>query len=207
MPKSTPKPLKRGVTLKQTLPYIFLIAGIIGCAASFALTYDKIQVLKNPAYHPSCNINPILSCGSVMKTQQASLLGVPNTIFGLMGFSALATLGLALLAGAAFKKWLWLSINYVALAGFCFFVYLFFEGVYRIHAICPICFAVWMIVPPVLWYTTLYNVGEGNLKLGLLPPKVKTWLRLHHGDVLLVWYLFIFGLLLTRFWYYWKTVI
>jgi hypothetical protein len=142
-----------------------------------------------------------------MKTQQASLLGVPNTIFGLMGFSALITLGIALLAGATFRKWLWLVINAGVLAGFGFFLYLFFEGVYRINALCPFCFAVWMVIPPVLWYTTLYNLEQENLKLGYIPVKVKTWLRRHHGDVLLVWYLFIFTLLLTHFWYYWKTII
>jgi len=198
---------KKKPTLKQVLPYIFIVAGIIGCVASFALTYDKIQVLKNPSYRPSCNISPILSCGSVMKTEQASVLGVPNTIFGLMGFSALATLGVTLIAGATFRRWLWRTVNAAALAGFCFFVYLFFEGVYRIDAICPYCFVVWMIVPPVLWYTTLYNLDEGNLKLGFIPARIKSWVRGHHGDVLLVWYLFIFTLLLTHFWYYWKTVL
>ena len=199
--------IKRNITLKQTLPYIFIIVGIIGCVASFALTYDKIQVLKNPAYIPSCNINPILSCGSVMKTEQASLLGVPNTIYGLMGFSALVTIGTVLLAGATFRRWLWLVINVGALAGFCFFIYLFLQGVYRINTICPFCFAVWMIMPPLLWYTTLYNVAEGNLRLKYIDIRVKTFLQRHHGDVLLLWYLIIFILLTTHFWYYWKTII
>jgi uncharacterized membrane protein len=198
---------KKGITLKQTLPYIFLIAGIIGCIASFALTYDKIQVIQNPNYRPSCNINPILSCGSVMKTQQASLLGVPNTIFGLMGFSALSTLGVALLAGASFRRWLWRTINVGLLAAFGFFIYLFFEGVYRINALCPYCFVVWMIVPPLLWYTTLYNIAEGHLKLRFINANLTKFLQRRHGDVLLVWYLFIFTLLLTHFWYYWKTVL
>ena len=198
---------RKKITLNQTLPYIFLIAGIIGCIASFALTYDKIQVLINPAYQPACNITPILSCGSVMKTRQASLLGVPNTIFGLMGFSGLGVLGIVLLAGASFRRWLWLAINAGALLGFSFFIYLFFQGVYRINAICPYCFVVWMIVPPVLWYTTLYNLREGHLKLRLIKPKVRAFLFRHHGDILLVWYLFIFGLLLNHFWYYWKTLV
>ncbi len=191
--------------LAQALPYIFLVVGIVGTIASFALTYDKIQVLKNPAYVPSCNINPILSCGSVMKTEQASLAGVPNTIFGLMGFSALTSLAVAMLAGAKFRRWLWLTINAGALLGFSFFLYLFFEGVYRINAICPYCFVIWMVVPPLLWYTTLYNLREGHIKF--VSPRLKVFLLRHHGDILLVWYLFIFSLLLTHFWDYWKTLI
>lgn len=192
--------------LKKILPYVFVAAGIIGLVASFALTYDKIQVLKNPAYIPSCNINPIISCGSVMKTEQASLLGVPNTIFGLMAFSMLTTLGIVLLAGATFKRWLWQFINAGALAGFLFFVYLFFEAVYRLHTICPYCFVVWMIVPPVLWYTTLYNLREGHIKLRL-GASAKDFLIKRHGDILLSWYLIVFLILLTHFWYYWKTLL
>jgi uncharacterized membrane protein len=195
------------LALRQTIPYIFIVAGVIGAIASFTLTYDKIQVLKNPAYHPACNINPILSCGSVMNTEQASVLGVPNTIFGLMAFSMLLTLGVVLLAGATFKRWLWLVINVGALGGFLFFLYLFFQALFRIHAICPYCFVVWLIVPPTLWYVTLYNLAENNLRLKYVRPAFKTWLQRHHGDVLVGWYLMFFAILLVKFWYYWQTLV
>jgi uncharacterized membrane protein len=198
---------KKQITLQVALPYIFIIAGIIGCIAAFALTYDKIQVLKNAAYVPSCNINPILSCGSVMKTEQASILGVPNTIVGLMGFSALVTLGLVLATGSKLNKKFWLVINAAALVGFGFFLYLFFQGVYRINAICPWCFVVWMVVPPVLWYTTLYNLREGNIKTKLISKKTNSFLQRHHGDIMMAWYAMIAALLLNHFWYYWKTLI
>ncbi len=191
--------------LRLVLPYIFLLVGIIGSVSSFVLTYDKIHLLKDPTYVPSCNINPILSCGSVMKTEQASLLGVPNSLFGLMAFSALTVLGLVLLTRAVLSRWLWLLINGAAFAGFAFFLYLFFQGVYRINAICPYCFVIWMIMPPLLWYTTLYNISEGHINLP--STKIKLFLNKHHGDILTVWYLFIFSLLLTHFWYYWRTVL
>jgi uncharacterized membrane protein len=194
-------------TLNQTLPYIYLVAGVIGLVASFVLTHDKIQVLQDPTYSPACNINPILSCGSVMKTQQASVLGVPNTIFGLIAFSMLFMLGIVLSQGAVLKRWLWLAINAGALAGFLGFIYLYFQAVFRIHAICPYCFAVWLIVPPVLWYTTLYNLRAGHLKVTYVKPRLKNWVQRHHGDILLVWYLVFFGILLDRFWYYWSTLI
>ena len=47
-----------------------LIAGVIGLVSSMTLTVEKIDLLANPSYVPSCNINPILSCGSVMVTPQ-----------------------------------------------------------------------------------------------------------------------------------------
>jgi uncharacterized membrane protein len=195
------------VTLQKALPYLYVCVGVLGIVASFTLTYDKIHVMSDASYVPSCNINPVLSCGSVMKTQQASLLGVPNTIFGLMGFSMLTMLGIVLLAGATFKRWLWLLLNLGTAIGFVFFSYLFFQAIFRIHAICPYCFVVWLIVPPVLWYTTLYNLQSGNLRAKYLKSRNKQWILRHHGDILVVYFLVFFGIILNRFWYYWQTLI
>jgi uncharacterized membrane protein len=179
--------------LKQTLPFIYIATGTVGLVASFTLTYDKIHVLQNPNYSPGCNISPILSCGSVMSTEQASALGVPNTIFGLIAFSMLIMLGIVLWQGAIIKRRLWLLVNVGALLGFLGFVYLYFQAVFRIHAICPYCFTVWLIVPPILWYTTLYNLREGHIKAKYIKPNVKSWMLRHHGDILLVWYIVFFG--------------
>lgn len=192
--------------IAKNLPYIFIVASIIGLLASFVLTYDKIHYLKNPSYVPSCNINPIISCGSVMKTQQADLLGVPNTLFGIAGFSTLLILGLVTVSGSKIHKRLWQLVNIVVAIGFSFFIYLFFEGVYRIHAICPYCFAVWLVMPPVLLYTTLYNLQAGNIRLGL-SHKIRVFLLRFHWEFLTIWYVIFFGILLTHFWYYWKTLI
>ncbi len=198
---------KRELTLKIILPYILIFAGIVGGVASFALTYDKIHVLQDPAYSPGCNLNPILSCGSVMRTEQASLLGVPNTIFGLVAFSMLLTFGVLLAGGAKVKRWVWIGAQFGAVAGVIFMHYLFFQGVYRINAICPWCFVVWMITIPTFWYLTLYNLRERIVKLPSRLEPVNAFAQKHHGDILIVWYLVIFGILLEHFWYYWSTLI
>mgnify|MGYP005613693935 CR=1 FL=1 len=201
------KVAKDKLTLPRVLPYLLIVAGIIGCIASFVLTYDKLQVLQNANYEPSCNINPILSCGSVMKTEQASLFGVPNTVFGLVAYSMLFTFGVLLAGGAKVKKWVWLGAQLAAVVGVIFMHYLFFQGVYRINAICPWCFVVWMITIPTFWYITLYNLREKNIKLPAALEPVSTFVQKHHGDVLVIWYLVIFGILLEHFWYYWSTLL
>lgn len=198
---------KSKLILANILPYILIIAGIIGSIASFVLTYDKIHVIQDPNYSPGCNLNPILSCGSVMKTEQASLLGVPNTIFGLIAFSILFTFGVLLASGAKVKKWVWLGAQLAVTVGVVFMHYLFFQGVYRINAICPWCFAVWMVTIPVFWYVTVYNLKERVIKLPIILAPIRTFILRHHGDMLIVWYLIIFGLLLEHFWYYWSTLI
>lgn len=198
---------KKYLTLPTLLPYLLIVVGIVGCVSSFALTYDKIQVLQNPGYDPSCNLNPILSCGSVMKTEQASLLGVPNTIFGLVAFSMLLTFGVLLASGAKVKKWIWLAAQMGAIVGVLFMHYLFFQGVYRINAICPWCFVIWMITIPTFWYITLYNLRERIIRLPIKLEPIATFAQQHHADVLIVWYLAIFGVLIEHFWYYWSTLL
>ena len=52
--------------------------------ASLTLTVEKIELLIDPSYVPSCSINPVLSCGSVMVTHQASVFGFPNPLIGIV---------------------------------------------------------------------------------------------------------------------------
>lgn len=194
-------------TLAQTLPYILILCGLLGLAASFLLTHDKLKVLQDPAYDPFCNINPIFSCGSVMKTEQASLFGVPNTLFGIAAFSALTTLGFMLAAGARLKRWMWVGIQIAATVGVVFMHYLFFQGVYRINALCPWCLVVWMITIPCFWYITLYNLRENHIRLPLKFKKYGSWMQINHGNILILWYMIIFGIILERFWFYWSTLL
>ncbi len=193
--------------INKYIPYVLIICGIIGLLASFILTYDKIQVLKDPGYNPPCNINPVLSCGSVMKTEQASILGVPNSIFGIMGFTALVTFGFLMLSGAKFSKWIWQSAQFISLVGVIFMHYLFFQGVYRINAICPWCFVTWMITIPIFVFITAYNIENNNLPLPKSMNGVAKFIKNNYINILLAWYTVIFLILLNEFWYYWQTLI
>lgn len=195
--------------INTLLPYLLLAAGLIGLIASFMLTYDKIHVLQDPSYQPGCNLSPLFSCSSVMSTSQASLLGVPNTIFGLIAFSGLSMFGLGLVAGAVYKRWLWVGAQVGASLGVVFMHYLFFQAVFRIHAICPWCFVVWMITIPIFWGITLYNIRAEHLGMSRLgfTNGVARFVCRYQIDLLVLWYLAIFGVLLVKFWYYWRTLL
>lgn len=191
------------ITLRQALPYILIIAGIIGLISSFALTWDDLKIAQNPAYRPSCNLNPIISCGSVMTSPEGGVFGFPNSWGGLAGFAALATVGFAILAGAEFKRWFWLGLEAGTIFGIGLVHWLFYASVYRISALCPWCMTVWVITITTFLYVTLYNIEQGVIKL----PKGKwqaaaNFVRQHHIDILVLWLLIIGGLILKHFWYY-----
>jgi uncharacterized membrane protein len=99
----------KSITLAKALPWLLVVGGIIGLLCSFILTVDKMAVLRNPNFHPICNLNPVLSCGSVMSSSQASAFGFDNTFVGLAGFAVLVTTGVTILAGAQLKRWYWLG--------------------------------------------------------------------------------------------------
>jgi uncharacterized membrane protein len=190
-------------TLYRTLPWILLIGGIIGVFCAGVLTSEKIQLLKHPASQLGCDLNPIVACGPVINTPQASAFGVPNPFLGLAGFAVVATVGAAMLAGAAFRRWFWLSLQAGTLFAAGFVTWLQFETIFRIGALCPYCMVVWAVTIPIFWYTTLYNLREGHIKVS---PKLKNFVLRHHGDILAGWYLIIIAVILNHFWYYWKTL-
>jgi uncharacterized membrane protein len=190
-------------TIPKALPFILIIVGIIGYTSAFVIMFDKVKILDNPSYVPSCNLNPIISCGSVMQSKQANAFGFPNPFIGLGAFPVVALVGVAMLAGAKFKRWFWLGLNAGLLFAVCFVHWLFFESVYRIQALCPWCMAVWVSSITAFWYVTLYNIDQKNIKLKKgKAQSTYDWIRRHHLDILVAWFLIIAGLILKHFWYY-----
>jgi uncharacterized membrane protein len=193
----------QSVTLQKTLPYILLIGGIIGYICAFIIMFDKVRILNNPHYIPSCDLNPIISCGNVMQSKQANAFGFPNPFIGLGAFPVVAVIGGAMLAGAKFKRWFWLGFNAGLVFALGFVHWLFFESVYRIHALCPWCMVVWGVSITCFWYVTLYNLDH---KYNTLPhrqlQKACAWIRKHHLDILVLWFIIIAILILKHFWYY-----
>lgn len=191
------------LNLEKYLPVILLAGGILGFLASFILTIETIRSLQNPGYTPGCSLNPILSCASVMKSDQSSVFGFTNSLIGIGGFAGLMTVGLVLTAGARFKFWFWIAIQGAVTLGLIFTHWLIFESLYRIGSLCPFCMVVWSVTIPIFWYLTLYN-----LKLSKYSKNsVFLFTYRHHMDILILWFLMIFGLILNRFWYYWSTLI
>lgn len=189
-------------TLETTLPWLLIIFGIIGLVAAYVITDEKFKLLVNPNYHPACSINPIISCGSVMQSKQAAVFGFPNPFIGLAAFPVLIATGAAMLAGAKLKRWYWLGLEAGAVFGLGFVHWLFFESVYRIHALCPYCMGVWVVTIGTFIYVTLYNLRTGHIKTPAKLRRTVGFIGRHHGDVYVLWLLVIAALILHHFWYY-----
>ncbi len=195
------------ITLGKALPYILLIGGIIGVLCAGILTVEKINLLKNPGIQLNCDLNPIVACGPVINTPQASAFGFANPVIGLVGFAVVVTIGAALLAGATFKRWFWLGLQAGTVFGIGFVTWLQYQSIFNIGALCPFCMVVWSVMIPIFWYTTLYNLREGRIKTSGKLNVIAGFMQRYHGEVLLTWYLIIIGIITVHFWYYWETLI
>jgi uncharacterized membrane protein len=146
----------------RSTPWVLLVFAVVGLFASFQLTVDKVALLADPDFVPSCNINPVLSCGTIILTEQASLFGFPNPLIGLTGYSVIITLAVLMISKVLIPNWVWLGLNLGALAGMAFVAWLAYESLYVIGALCPWCMVAWMSTIFIFWITTAENAARGR---------------------------------------------
>lgn len=194
--------IKKRLPLAKFMPWLLVIGGFIGLICSFIIMFEKLELLNNPAYTPSCDLNPVISCGSVMASDQSNAFGFPNPIIGLISFPILITTGMVLLAGAQLKRWYWMGLELGTIFGLGFVHWLFYQSVYTIGALCPYCIVVWAVTITTFWYVTLYNIQLNFAHIPARLEKAAVFVRQHHADILVLWFLIIAGLILKHFWYY-----
>ncbi|MFC5753135.1 vitamin K epoxide reductase family protein [Actinomadura rugatobispora] len=188
----------------RMLPWLLLVGGAAGLLAAFVLAVEKIALLKDPGHVPSCSINPVFSCGSVMNTPQAEAFGFPNPLLGVAAFAMVVVAATAMLAGTLRARWWWLGLQAGVTFGLLFVHWLIYQSLYAIGALCPYCMVVWAVTVPLFWYVTLHNLDQGHLPG---PRRVVDAVTGLHAVPLVVWFLTIITLIGTRFWSYWTTLL
>jgi uncharacterized membrane protein len=157
----------RTVGSSRAFALLLVIAGAAGLLAAWVITIDEHKILEGKltgkTFTPSCSLNPIVSCGSVMESDQASVFGFPNPMLGLVCYGIVICVGMSLLARARFPRWYWLTFNAGTLFGVCFITWLQFESLYRINALCLWCCLAWVGTLTAFWHTTSFNVRNGLL--------------------------------------------
>jgi len=189
-------------TLARLLPYIIIVASIVGLIASAVLIYDQVQIWQTPNYSAPCDLNPILSCGSVINSKDGHVFGIPAPFFGLIMFPALATMGIVMASGIKLKRWLWIGMQIALTGGVIFALWLFWVSLYKIHALCPYCLGTDAAIYTMAWYVTLYNIEQGYIFNNRKLNKFNHFIRKHHLDILIGIFLFTGAFILHHFWYY-----
>ena len=190
-----------GVAVRATSAWWVLIAGVVGLISSATLTIEKIEILVNPAYVPSCSINPVLSCGSVMITPQASAFGFPNPLIGIASFSVVVVAGVLAVAKVRLPRWFWVGLAIGTALAVVFIHWLIFQTLYRIGALCPYCMVVWAVTIPLL--VVVSSIALRPLAGNAVARVLYTW----RWSLVTLWFTALLLLILVRFWNYWSTLI
>lgn len=191
----------------RSLAWLLLVGGAIGFTAAFVLVVEKIALIADPSYVPSCSLNPVLSCGSIMSTSQAEVFGFPNPLIGVATFAVLMSTGAALLAGARLARWYWIGLQVGATLGLAFVVWLIAQSIYVIGALCPYCMVVWAVVVPVFLYATLRNATAGVLGARVARSAAVRVAAEWHAVVLVAVAALVTLLIGAEFWSYWSTLL
>ncbi|HEX3289098.1 MAG TPA: vitamin K epoxide reductase family protein [Mycobacterium sp.] len=192
---------RSGVEVRTASAVWVLIAGVLGLAAALTLTIEKIEILINPNYVPSCSINPVLSCGSVMVTKQASAFGFPNPLIGIVAFTVVVVTGVLAVAKVRLPRWYWAGLAIGTLLGVAFIHWLIFQSLYRIGALCPYCMVVWAVTIPLLVVVASITL-QPRLENGV-GRFVYQW----RWSFVTLWFTALILMILVRFWNYWSTLI
>ena len=173
-----PEPYQAGPVRHRWTYVEMLASSIIGLIASLVLSIEALELAKDPFADLSCNINAVLSCGTVGSSWQASLLGFPNAYLGLIAEPVVITIAVAALGGVRFPRWFMNSAQVVYSIGLLFAYWLFYQSYCVIGALCPWCLLITITTTLVFMSMTRVNILDGNLPLS--PGAYRTlsaWLK------------------------------
>lgn len=190
-----------GVPVRRASAIWILIAGAVGLASAVTLTIEKIKLLEDPSYVPSCSLNPVLSCGSVMVTPQATAFGFPNPLIGIVSFTVVVVTGVLAVSKVRLPQWYWTGLAGGTALGTVFVHWLIFQSLYTIDALCPYCMVVWTVTIPLL--AVLASIALRPLAKHSGAHALYQW----RWSIVALWYTGLILLILAQFWDYWSTLI
>lgn len=178
-----------------------LIAGVVGLISSVTLLVDKIEMLKDPTFVPSCSINPVVACGSVINTPQASIFGPPNPLIGVAAYCVVIVTGVLAVAKVPLPRWYWVGLMIGTGLGVVFVHWLKYETLYSIGALCPYCMVAWSVTIPL--FVVVTSIALQPLAGNPVARALYNW----RWPIVALWFTSVLLEILVRFWDYWSTLI
>ena len=189
------------ITVRNVFISSLLIFGLIGLTASVAISIEKTNLIKSPDTKLVCDLNPVYSCAKIIDSAQSKTLGLPNELLGIMMFSPLITVGVALISGASVNKWFWRAFIFGMLGFMLSVARLFYISVYQISALCILCSAVWFSG----WAITTTGFAWLYDEKHIPKTKITNYVRRNIIGFWLLLLMVAIFIVLNHFWYYYGT--
>ncbi|MEU6347139.1 vitamin K epoxide reductase family protein [Streptomyces sp. NPDC046977] len=198
------QPAQDRIGAGRAYTWLLVVCGALGLLASWVITIDKFKLLEDPNFVPGCSLNPIISCGNIMKSEQAHAFGFPNPMIGMVAYPVVIAIGMGIFAGARYRSWYWLGLQAGTLFGVGFVTWLQYQSLYNIGSLCLWCSLAWVVTIALFWYTLVHNVKHRIIPA---PAALRNVVLEFHWVVPVLWYGVLVLLILTRWWSYWSTLI
>lgn len=155
--------MKQSQKLKSYLnyPLVLTSASLVALISSIWQATERVNMLKFPNLELSCNLNPIIDCGTVMSHKLSSLFGFPNAFIGIAMFSMLFFAGILMMSGTKFTKNALILVLGFSVIAFLFSVWFFGVSLYVIGKACIFCLFIWPSSVTIFW-TSLLNWLKSN---------------------------------------------
>ena len=180
--------------LSKIHAWVLTLGGLGGMIAMTWQASERISMLKNPTAPLTCNLNPIIDCGSVLNDKLAALFGFPNAFIGMIVFSMLLLSGLFLLTGTKISRSYATIVVILSSILLGFSVWFFGVSLYVIQKICIFCLVGWIVSIPIFVYSL-----QQWLSLGTKSKKLKTFLTKNHLNIIFFVYLVMAMLYFLKF--------
>lgn len=151
-----------------------VVSGVVGLFTSFVLSIEAWRIAADPDVALGCDINSVISCGTVARTWQAQLLGFPNAFLGIAFECVVITISVAAIGGVRFPRWFMLGTELLYTIALFFAYWLFLQAYFEIGALCPWCLLITVTTTLVWAGLTRWNIRDGHLRL---PGAAGPWAR------------------------------
>jgi uncharacterized membrane protein len=139
------------------------ISGALGLYASVTLSIEAWQLAGDPDAVFPCDVNAWISCGTVARSWQATLLGFPNAFLGILFEAVVLTISVALLGRTVFPRWFMNCAQALYTVALFFALWLFSQSYFVIKVLCPWCLLIAATTTLVWAGLTRINIRDGNL--------------------------------------------
>lgn len=186
--------------LNISYPKLLIGASLVGLIASFWQAFERVQMLKNPGQELSCNISPVVECGSVLENNLAAVFGPPNAFIGVVVFSILLAFGLQRLSDGKWNNVVRNLALFFSVVIFLFSVWFFAVSLYVIGKICIFCIFIWAVSMPIgLYGVKDYLENKSKSKKKRFEKSLNGFLQKHHFTLLVTIYAILIVLFLLKF--------
>lgn len=181
---------------------IILLSSLVGFYSSFYLTLEKINIIKDPDKVLPCDVNSLFNCGIVMRSEYSEIFGIPWSLFGVAGYTAVMLLAFALLEKKQMSRLFALITTAGALGAFVLSTYFMYLTAYVIGAFCPFCLAS-AFSSTIVFFTLVSHYLATNSyhfnkeKAGWFAHKIRTqW----HFAIIIPWFIGLYIFVNVPFW-------